>query len=122
MQAYYPHQEFDDDTVEGFQFDMERLAARYGMHRMRTVLLAIRIRPGQRFFPHPSQIAEELEELMAKERQELLKAHPFKPCSRCMEGMLVEEVERDGKWRREARECECKRQWRRDVAAAKGGS
>ena len=50
MQASYPSQEIGG-TMEGFQFDMERLAVRYGMERMEHVLLEMRIKPGQRFSP-----------------------------------------------------------------------
>jgi hypothetical protein len=89
MQPYYPHQEFADDTVEGFQFDLERLAVIYGLDRLQTALLNIRIKPGQRFFPHPSEVSEALEELVKKEKAKAREENPYKPCSRCSSGMVM---------------------------------
>jgi hypothetical protein len=118
MQAYYPNQEFDDQTIEGYQFDIERLAAQFGLGRMRQVLLDIRIRPGQKFFPHPSEIAEELENLVGKERAKLLKENPWAPCGACQDGWLIVEV--DGK--RRAARCSCWKSWKARIEAAKAAT
>jgi hypothetical protein len=79
MQAYYPHQEFLQETVEGYQFDMERLAVKFGIHQVREVLLDLRLRAGQRFFPHPVQVLEELEAMAEKERM----ANRYQPDPAC---------------------------------------
>lgn len=44
---------------------------------------------------------------------------PFRCCSRCSNGMLVEGVMRGGKWTTEARSCECLKQWKRETGQAK---
>jgi hypothetical protein len=62
MQAYYPHQEFGEETVRGFMFDLERLAVIHGIDALKVALLNLRIKPGQRFFPHPSEVAAEIEQ------------------------------------------------------------
>lgn len=68
MQAHYPHQEFATETIEGYLFDFERLAVLYGIQLVEVALLNLRIRPGVRFFPHPSEVAEEIEVQRDKER------------------------------------------------------
>jgi hypothetical protein len=108
MQAYYPHQEFAEETIQGYQFDLERLMAIYGFDRMRTVLLRLRIRPGQKFFPHPSEVSEGLEGLLVEERCNARKLNPWVPCGGCgTSGMVV--TERKGA--RFAERCECFRRW-----------
>lgn len=69
MQAYYPHQEFADDTIQGYMFDFERLAVIHGIGRLRAAFLNIRIMPGRKFFPHPVDVAEEIEAIDARERR-----------------------------------------------------
>jgi hypothetical protein len=116
MQAYYPHQEFGPDTVDGFLFDLERLAVMYGIDRLEKVLLNIRIKPGHIFFPHPSEVSQALEELMANEKAAARAANPFTACGKCSDGMLLEF--RDGQ--RVAKFCECVAEWKRkarEVAA-----
>jgi hypothetical protein len=108
MQAYYPHQEFAEETIQGYQFDFERLTAIYGFDRMRTVLLRLRIRPGQKFFPHPSEVSEALKDLMIEEGKEARKLNPWVSCGRCgVSGMVV--AERNGA--RFAARCGCWLQW-----------
>jgi hypothetical protein len=65
MQDYYPHQEFSDETVDGFLFDLERLAVIHGIDALRVALLNLRLRPGLPFFPHPTEVAEEIEKVAA---------------------------------------------------------
>jgi hypothetical protein len=108
MQAYYPHQEFAGDTVKGYLFDLERLAVIYGLDRLQTVLLNIRIKPGQKFFPHPSEVSEALEDLVKKEKAKAREANPYKPCGRCTSGMIIEERNHG----RFAVRCNCWIAWR----------
>jgi hypothetical protein len=108
MQAYYPHQEFAEETIRGFQFDLERLAVMYGVYRLQTALLNIRIKPGQKFFPHPSEVSEELEALVKKEKQEAREANPYVPCGRCVSGMILE-FRNDGRF---AVRCACWTAWK----------
>jgi hypothetical protein len=70
MQAYYPHQEFGDETVRGYMFDLERLAVIHGVDVLRAALLNLRIRPGQKFFPHPSEVAEEIERAIDRQNRD----------------------------------------------------
>jgi hypothetical protein len=69
MQAHYPHQEFADETVKGYLFDLERLAVLHGLDVLRVALLNLRLRPGQKFFPHPSEVAEEIEQMLEADRE-----------------------------------------------------
>jgi hypothetical protein len=108
MQAYYPHQEFNRDTVEGYSFDLERLAVKYGIDRLEWVLRDLRIKPGQKFFPHPSEVSEALEEMVKREQQQAREANPYVPCDRCCSGMVI--VERDGV--RFAERCQCWTEWK----------
>lgn len=115
MAANYPHQALPDETGDIWREGIERLALKYTLRRVRDVLADFLIRPGQRFFPHPSEIAEALEERMANERAEFLKAHPYTPCAECDgQGMVVKRRE-DGRFF--ADECECKKAWRRSCNA-----
>lgn len=96
MQAYYPHQEFVQETVEGYQFDMERLAVKFGLARVRQVLLDLRLRVGQKFFPHPVQVLEELEAMAAKqENYHKFQADPNCECRKLQPG-LTWVIDKDG--------------------------
>jgi hypothetical protein len=68
MQAYYPHQEFARETVDGYLFDFERLAVMHGLDRLEQAFLNLRVRRGQKFFPHPTEVAEEIEATMDADR------------------------------------------------------
>ena len=110
MADRYPHQDLSL-SLEGFMRDFERLAVRYSMQTLMWALAELRIRPGQKFFPQPSEAAEVCEELMAKERQLFLKQHPYEPCQEC-DGMgMIVRTRSDGS--RFAEDCECKKAWRR---------
>jgi hypothetical protein len=111
MQAYYPHQEFADETVQGYQFDLERLSVLYGLGRVRTVLLNIRIKPGQKFFPHPSEVSEALEDLLKAEKAKAREANPYIPCGRCTSGMVIVEKHHG----RFAERCTCWLAWKSGV-------
>jgi hypothetical protein len=49
------------DSMEGYLWDFEQLALKYSLQMVRTALGALRIRPGQKFFPRPDEVAEEIE-------------------------------------------------------------
>jgi hypothetical protein len=70
--ARYPNQETSEMTAAGYRFDMRRLAERYGLKMLQSVLADLRIRPGQKFFPAPDQVAEELEVLVTREQQQAI--------------------------------------------------
>lgn len=42
-------------------WDFEQLALKYSLPMVRQALAALRIRPGQSFFPRPDEVAEEME-------------------------------------------------------------
>ena len=66
-----------------YLFDCNRLMEKHGLSRIKTALLNLRIRPGQKFFPRPDEIAEELESMAANERADALKANPYVPDPDC---------------------------------------
>jgi hypothetical protein len=70
--ARYPNQETSEMTAEGYRFDLRKLAERYGLKMLQFVLADLRIRPGQKFFPAPDQVAEELEVLLRREQQQAI--------------------------------------------------
>lgn len=110
----YPHQDLSI-AMEGYLHDFEVLAIRYSLRLVMKSLGELRVRPGQRFFPQPSEVAEVIEEIMAKDKAQFLKDHPWHPCSRCDNGYVV--VERDG--RNVAERCQCWLNWRRSADAAR---
>ena len=60
MQTRYPAQDMED-SVEGILWDLKRLALRTSLRQVIDALAELRIRPGQRFFPRPDEVAEEIE-------------------------------------------------------------
>jgi hypothetical protein len=70
MQAYYPHQEFARETVDGYMFDLERIAITHGIDRLEQAFLNVRLRREQKFFPHPTEVLEEIERVMNSERRD----------------------------------------------------
>ncbi len=62
MHDYYPHQEFSDETIDIFYLTLERLAVIHGVETLKVALLNLQIKPGRKFFPHPSEVAEEIEQ------------------------------------------------------------
>jgi hypothetical protein len=129
MWAYYPNQEFAVDTVEGYQFDLERLAAIHGLEALWTVLLALRIRAGQRFFPHPSEVTEALEAMAKKGRDEMRAENPYVPqpgCNHISSDGMAWVIDKAGD--RVLGRCECWKRWKgqltttaRDAKAAAAG-
>ena len=60
MQTRDPAQDMED-SVEGILWDLKRLALRTSLRQVIDALAELRIRPGQRFFPRPDEVAEEIE-------------------------------------------------------------
>jgi hypothetical protein len=60
MAQSYPAQDLSV-CLEGYLWDYERLCLRYSMTRVMLALAELRIRPGQKFFPQPHEVAEEIE-------------------------------------------------------------
>lgn len=60
MADRYPGQDLTD-SMEGYLWDFEQLALKYSLPQVRTALASLRIRPGQKFFPRPDEVAEEIE-------------------------------------------------------------
>ena len=108
MQAYYPHQEFLEDTIRGYRFDLERLAIAHTLRRVKQALLDLRIRPGQKWFPHPTEVAERLEEIVKAEREAERVKNPYVPCGACSSGFIT--VYRDGE--RWCVRCGCWQRWK----------
>ncbi len=69
MAAFYPHQELAAETVRGFLDEFEGLAAKHGIDQLERAFRALRSKPGQRFFPHPSEVAEQIEEQIEAARE-----------------------------------------------------
>ena len=101
----YPHQDLSR-AIEGFYHDYRILCERYGLPTIKTALMELRIMPGQRFFPQPSECAEVAEEIVKRRKAEESKANAFRPCGKCYSG-LVRVVKEDGM--SVMRECQCLR-------------
>jgi hypothetical protein len=84
MIAYYPHQEIPEMTLQQYRAEFKLQAETHGLANLREAFLATRRRPGQKFFPHPTDIAEVLEEMAKKAKQEVAKSLPKLGCSLCL--------------------------------------
>jgi hypothetical protein len=106
MVPRYPHQDLSP-SMESMLHDFEALAVRYGLKTVRDALAELRIRPGQNFFPQPSEVAQECEAMALKAKQEAAKSLPPIGCEKCRDGIAIGyiRVERDGN--RYVVECEC---------------
>jgi hypothetical protein len=60
MHQRYPSQDLTD-SLEGYLWDFEQLALKYSLPKVTAALAALRIRPGQSFFPRPDEVAGEIE-------------------------------------------------------------
>lgn len=116
MSAYYPHQEYPQDTTDAYLFDFGRLAERFGLGAVKTALLELRLRSGQKFFPHPTEVLEELEMAQQKAKIEHRAAYIPDPNCICSEikpklpsGLMWME-DRDGD--RVIGHCPCWKQWK----------
>lgn len=117
MAAAWPAQELPEETAQMYQLGMEDLAEEFGVQDLRQALRHFLTR--SRFFPHPSEIREELE-AMAKRKQEEAKARrePLGPCGICDGVRMVLSTKPDGE--RVANWCECvlSRRRKEQMAAA----
>lgn len=69
MADRYPAQDLRD-SMEGYLWDFEQLALKYSLPKIQTALAALRIQPGQRFFPRPDEVAAEIEAQVDVERRQ----------------------------------------------------
>jgi hypothetical protein len=82
----YPGQDVQD-SMESFLSDLERLAHRYSVAAVQVAIQELRIRPGQRFFPRPDEVAEE----MARQRDvEANNPNKFISCDRKQRNVEVD--------------------------------
>jgi hypothetical protein len=56
----YPSQD-QEYSIEVYHKDFEVLALKYSLPKVKKALEALRIKPGQNFFPKPDEVAEEIE-------------------------------------------------------------
>jgi hypothetical protein len=120
MIAYYPHQEIPEPTLKQFRAEFRLMAAQHGIALLRQALLDTRRQPGRRFYPHPNEVSEVLEEMAAKvkakAKADLLAKLPRIGCEKCQgedgftPGLVM--VQKPGQ-PRIVDECECKLAWRR---------
>jgi hypothetical protein len=68
-QRRWPSQE-QEQTISEYLADYERLALKYSLRRVAAALERLRIKPEQKFFPAPSDVAGEIEGIMDAERYE----------------------------------------------------
>ena len=123
LSAHYPHQTITNETGEIWREAFEMLVRRYTLPRLQTALREFLIKPGQKFFPHPGEIAEALEEMKTSERAQLLRDHPFLACGKCDGGIVL--VNRDGTPYDAGKggpvvmkDCSCKTAWRQTMRTA----
>ena len=60
MVQRYPAQDLSD-SLEGYLLDFETLALKYSLAKVHEALAELRTSPGQKFFPRPDEVAEEIE-------------------------------------------------------------
>lgn len=68
----YPSQDLTD-SVGVIMQDLEQLALKYSLPRVRKALEALRIKAGQKFFPRPDEVAEEIEEQRERNLQDAMR-------------------------------------------------
>lgn len=49
------------ESIEGYLQDFEQLCLRYSLPMFRAALAELRVRPSQKFFPRPDEVAAEIE-------------------------------------------------------------
>lgn len=86
MAGRYPHQDMEA-AAKNYLFDYGRLMEKHGLPAVKTALLNLRIKPGQKFFPTPDEAATELE-AMAKTQDSQVKfqADPNCECRKVQKG------------------------------------
>jgi hypothetical protein len=82
MSGAFPHQEYDEETTKIFLLTFEDLALEYGLPPLEVALRRFLTR--QKFFPHPSEVREELDVMAKKAKQEAQKQLPPLGCEECM--------------------------------------
>jgi len=60
MADRYPSQDLSG-SLEGYLWDFQRLALKYSLPRVIAALAELRIKPGQKFFPRPDEVAAQIE-------------------------------------------------------------
>lgn len=56
----YPSQD-QESSIEAYFRDFEELAAKHSLRKVEKAIAALRIKPGQSFFPRPDEVSEEIE-------------------------------------------------------------
>lgn len=117
MAAGYPHQDMTE-SMPMYQRGLENLAVEFGTDQLQQALELLLTH--RKFFPHPSEIREVLEEMAAqvkaKAKADLLAKLPKIGCEKCQgenrfaAGLVA--VQKPGQ-SRIVDECECKLAWRR---------
>lgn len=110
MSAAMPHQEYGEETTEVFLLAFEELAVEFSVKNLETALRSFLSR--QKFFPHPSEVREVLEQMAKKAKQLAEQALPGIGCSACLdsdgEGLAgFVYTHRPGQ-PREVKPCECR--------------
>jgi hypothetical protein len=115
--AYYPHQELGELTQQQYREEFRRMAEEHGLISLRVALLNVRRRLGRAaFFPHPSEIEEELMGIAKRRAATRQSTLPKFGCELCADGLapgLRYVRAEDGS--RAMYPCEC--MWRRRAAA-----
>ena len=106
MMAGYPHQALEM-AAEVYQMAFEDLAKLHGIQQLETALRSFLIH--QKFFPHPSEVAEVLEEMAKQEKTNAALNLPKLGCLLCHEkgwsdGWILE---LDAGGNRRVKKCEC---------------
>ena len=80
MLRRWPAQD-QEAAVEEYFKDFERLSLKYSLQKVRSAIQSLRVRAGQRFFPRPDEVADEIE-LRAEQRQQDLRQREIGSYSR----------------------------------------
>lgn len=107
MTAAFPHQEVPPETAEVFFATFETLAIQHGMKNLETALRSFLTR--QKFFPHPSEVSEVLDEMEKKAKAGMLASLPKLGCELCHEKGWADGwvLVLDAGGNRRVKECEC---------------
>lgn len=113
---FYPHCDLSDATADTWLEAWIQLAEKYGMPRLTAAVN--RLKFDTDFFPKPSEIWREIDNLMLEENSaKRANATQYASCGRCSScGLILVNAEGevwDGKTREErfARNCECRVAW-----------
>jgi hypothetical protein len=102
----YPNQNLTA-SLPGITSDLEILAGRFGFSQVEIAIKELRITPGQKFFPHPSEVAEEIQRAQARKKSQPHNGRTeFIPCEveGCEDGIRVGPGG--------AKDCTCLNKWR----------